>query len=545
MSIRIKRIAGTIVFFLLLFSVLVYIQDLVTPNFDWPVHNRRSLKGIRSAFNEPSNSIDAVYFGTSQTFCSISPMNIYDMSGIRSYNLATTNQRVPVAYHLLKAFLRDQKPKVVVIDASGFFYTEDELQSNAKYEEMVDSLPISRFQDKIETMSEIATLMGKPEDKKYILSSIITLLRYHSNYLLKEEDYWEMYLKDLYQRKGYVATFDFVPVEDDVYRQVRALLDRDDPYASDDDALDKLKAALASNVPYLEKMQQMCNDIGAQLVFVKVPICMNTEHRGYWSANKHDMTQALSEKMGVKFLDMCYEDVGVDWYRDTNDGGAHVNYRGTQKVTARLLKWLQEDFGLSSEQNDQWDKSWSYQKDLFFEEMEYLKLELEDDLINYLQRVREGDFILLTVVSNTVGDYWSDEAQRAFEQATGSKLDLRDEENGAYLSISSHGEIIEERNDKSQCSLETTLENGLNCQLLSRQGKRTVNGFIKIDDTRYDLDLGAGIHFVVYDKKLGCVVDSVCFSASSEKIKAHQDVAYKDNMRHHVIEYAHSWMSKM
>lgn len=541
MSIKIKRAAGAIAFFLLLFATLAWVQDVVTPDFDWPEHNRRSLKGIRSAFNEPKGSIDAVFFGTSQTFCSISPMTMYDIAGVRAYNMASTNQRIPVAYHLLRAILHNQSPKLVVVDASGFFYTEKEMQSAAKYEEMVNSLPWSRIKEKWELMTEIAKLQDRENDWKYILSSVIPLLRYHSNYLLTEQDHVEMYMKDLYQRKGYVATFDFVPVEKENYKIVKAMLDPNDDYASDDDRKEKLQDAIEANEPYLMKMQQLCREHGAELVFMKVPICTTTEHRGYWSYNKHVMTETLAGKMGVKFLDMCYEDIGLDWFKDSNDSGEHVNYRGTKKITARVLKWLQEDFGLASEPNAQWDRQWSYQNEVFAEEMKYLDLELEYDLVKYLERVREGDYVLFTIVSNGLGKYWSDEAQQAFEKTTGTKLDLRKKGNAAYVSVSSQGRIIEERNDRRSCSLQVDLENGLNCKLNSRKTGSRSAGSIVIDAKRYDAP-GQGVHFVVYDNKLGCVVDSVCFNTASRALTAQQYTEYKEAMRMKIIEYVHSQM---
>ena len=541
MSIKIKRAAGTIVFFMLLFTTLVWVQDAVTPDFDWPVHNRRSLKGIRSAFNEPKGSIDAVFFGTSQTFCSISPMTMYDIAGVRAYNLASTNQRIPVAYHLLSAILHDQSPKLVVVDASGFFYTEKEMQSAAKYEEMVNSLPWSRIREKWTLMTEIAKQQDRENDWKYILSSVIPLLRYHTNYRLTEQDNLELYLKDLYQRKGYVATFDTVAVEKENYKIVKAMLDPNDDSASDDDRKEKLTDSIAANEPYLLKMQQLCREHGAELVFMKVPVCTTTEHRGYWSFNKHEMTEALAGKMGVKFLDMCYEDFGVDWFKDSNDGGEHVNYRGTKKVTSRVLKWLQEEFGLSSERNELWDRQWSYQSKVFAEEMEYLELELECDLVKYLERVREGDYVLFTIVSSGLGKYWSDEAQQAFEETTGTKLDLRQKKNAAYVSVSSQGKIIEERNDNNACSIEIDLENGLNCKLSSKKAKSKSAGSIDIDGKRYDSP-GRGVHFVVYDNKLGCVVDSVCFNTASKALKAKQNTEYKEDMRLKIIEYVHGQM---
>ena len=350
-----------------------------------------------------------------------------------------------------------------------------------------------------------------------------------------------MYLKDLYQRKGYVATADFAPVTKKNYRIVRAMLDPKDDFASDDDRKERLKSSIEANEPYLERMQQLCREHGAELVFIKVPVCTTTEHRGYWSANKHDMAQALAEKMGVKFHDMCYEDVGIDWFKDSGDSGEHVNYRGAKKVTASLLQWLREACGLSSEPNEVWDRQWSHQSELFAEEMEYADLELEYDLVKYLERVQKGDYILFTVVSNGVGKYFTAEMQQALEAATGTELNLRKRDNAAYLCISSQGRIIEERSDRNSCSLAVKLENGLDCSLESQKGGDEPEGSIYIDGERFD-EAGRGIHFVVYDNKLGCVVDSVRFNTASETLDAKQYTDYKLNMRRKLIDYVHSRM---
>ena len=544
MSVRIKRIIGVVVFLLLVALVLGWIQGLVTPNYDWPNHMRRSLKNVRSIFNEPKDSIDAIYFGTSQTFCSISPMDIYDSRHIRSYNLATTNQRVPVAYYLLKAALRTQSPKYVVIDASGFYYTRKELKTPARWEEMVDSLPPTYFRERLDMMRENARLQDKGGDRKYILSSILPLLRYHSNYILQKRDYQPLYLNDLYERKGFVATSNFIPVDETDQKTAKAMLDVEDTFADDNDQMDRLKECIEINQPYLEKMQQLCREHGAELVFMKVPVCTTTVHRGYWSANKHDMTQELADRMGVKFLDMSYDDLGLDWNRDSHDGGEHVNYRGAQKITARLGEWLQEDLGLVSSEDAKLDAQWDYQSQLFFEEMDYMNLELEDDPVKFLERVQQGDYVLFTAAASGLGDLWTDEVQQAFESATGTRLDLRDKGNRVYLGVSSHGQVIEERNDKSECTLESELEGGLSCKMEGQAGKGGKNGSITINGTDYTT-AGKGIHFVVYDNQLGCVVDSVCFNLSSQQAVATQNVEYQDNMREKMIDFVHQRMTRM
>ena len=53
---------------------------------------------------------------------------------------------------------------------------------------------------------------------------------------------------------------------------------------------------------------------------------------------------------------------------------------------------------------------------------------------------------------------------------------------------------------------------------------------------------GRGIHFVVYDNNLRCVVDAVCFDTSTEQLKAVQETRYQYVMRQKLIEYVHGQM---
>ena len=544
MSQRIKRIAGAVVFFLLLVFVVGWIQNLVTPKYDWPEHNRRSLKSIASAFNEPKNSLDVIFLGTSQTFCGISPMHFYDNGHIRSYNLASIGQRIPVAYYMLRGLLRRQSPKLVVIDASGFFYTEDELGVSGKWEEIVDSLPMSCYREKLDMIRDIAQRNNRSDDREYLLSALIPLLRYHSDYHVEKESFQKLYINDLYQRKGYVATYRFEPVDETEIRTANAMLYPEDTFADDDDAREMLADCITANEPYLRSIKEMCEAHGAKLAVMKVPVCANTRARGYWSINKHELTQALAERLGVEFLDMSYEDLGLDWRKDSFDGGVHLNHRGAQKICARLLQWMQTEYGIESEKNEKLDSQWAYQSELFAEEMEYNNLELEYDLIEFLDHVQRGNYTLFTTVSNGIGDYWSDEAQRKLEEVTGTGLDLRDEGNAAYLSISCGGEIIEERHDERTCSLNGALKDGLRYDMNSKTGEGKKNGRISIWGSDYATP-GQGVHFVVYDARLGCIVASLCFNTNSPELEATQEPAYQYVMRERLIEFVHDRMKKM
>ena len=70
-------------------------------------------------FSLPHNTVDCLFAGTSHIYCSYIPKQIYDNAGITSASIATSAQSFQNTYWLLKEGLRNQKPKVVVLDISA------------------------------------------------------------------------------------------------------------------------------------------------------------------------------------------------------------------------------------------------------------------------------------------------------------------------------------------------------------------------------------------------------------------------------------------
>ena len=67
-----------------------------------------------------ANSVDVLFLGTSHVGKGISPMKIYENTGIKSYNLFTSMQGVESSFFLLENALKRQQPKVVFLDVSSF-----------------------------------------------------------------------------------------------------------------------------------------------------------------------------------------------------------------------------------------------------------------------------------------------------------------------------------------------------------------------------------------------------------------------------------------
>ena len=70
---------------------------------------------------EPRDSIDVLVLGDSESFCSISPLQLWGEQGITSYVCGTSGQILPLTRSLLLSALSKQHPKVVILETNCLF----------------------------------------------------------------------------------------------------------------------------------------------------------------------------------------------------------------------------------------------------------------------------------------------------------------------------------------------------------------------------------------------------------------------------------------
>ena len=104
---------------------------------------------------------------------------------------------------------------------------------------------------------------------------------------------------------------------------------------------------------YLYKIVELCREKGSEVAFFEIPT-----HFKY-SYAKHNCAQKYADEFGVKFLDLNNVDVGLDWSKDTCDGGNHLNYAGAFKVSEYLGEWIEGNFELPDRRNDEAYADWN------------------------------------------------------------------------------------------------------------------------------------------------------------------------------------------
>lgn len=98
-------------------------------------------------------------------------------------------------------------------------------------------------------------------------------------------------------------------------------------------------------VSYLDKMRELCENEGVQLVLMKAPSLYP-----YWYDEWEQQVRDYADKYGllyVNYLELA-DEIGIDYSTDTYDGGLHMNLSGAEKLSRHLGSVLASKCNLKS-----------------------------------------------------------------------------------------------------------------------------------------------------------------------------------------------------
>ena len=268
---------------------------------------------------EPRDSLDVIFIGDSEAYCSFSPLQLWHERGIASYVCATSAQRLPYTRSILRRALTQQHPHIVILETNCLF-----------------------------RRTSVEFAMGRA------LQDIFPVFEYHERWkTLRAEDFvaeprstWSDPHKG-FRLRTMVSSADARSAESYMRRGAR-------------------RANMGRvNRFYLEQIVDMCHAHGAELVLVSSPSVKN------WSSARHDNVNAVAAELGLPYIDLNdgEDRVVIDWERDTLDRGDHLNLRGASKVTHAVGELLKTRFGLEGHAGDAaylaWDEDFDrYERDV-------------------------------------------------------------------------------------------------------------------------------------------------------------------------------------
>ena len=299
---KLKRV----ILFLLVFAVLLWACSagiqIIVRNVSGSVSGRSRVFASVSA--EKKNTIDVLVAGDSESYTSVSPMDLWDRAGIAAYDCGQPGQRIQETYYILKTAFRTQSPKLVLFETN--------------------------------------TMFRDPGFLKNVQLSLTEPLAYHFP-VIKYHNAWK-------------ALFDGPGGPKKSYKGFE-IRDKVVSYEGDEEYMKetKDKAQIPEVVRiYMEKIKRLCEKNGADLLLVSAPSPKNYNYK------KHNSLEEYARENNLPYVDlnMKFRDIGIDWKQDSYDRGDHLNISGARKVTAYIGEYLADNYDLPDRRNDDGWREW-------------------------------------------------------------------------------------------------------------------------------------------------------------------------------------------
>lgn len=289
---------------------------------------------VNSFYDEPKNTIDVLFMGSSHVYYSIIPMEIWNEYGITSHVIASPSQSDSMTYYLLKSALHYQKPKVVVLE--GYYLMSDcHFFDEGKMRDGIDSMPLFS-KERIEFINlALSDLSIKDRIPYYI-----PFIKYHNRW--KELEDYGFYRPTFF--KGCRLTGKITPLEIPKYDNIPEVPLPD------------------FGIEYFHKIADLCkeNDITLAVYYSPIADANGNKRDWYLDVTGKSLTaEKLCEEAGVPFIKIhTNDDLGLDHNTDFKDNN-HMNVLGAQKVSKYLGKVLLEEFDVPTHKEDPAFQKWN------------------------------------------------------------------------------------------------------------------------------------------------------------------------------------------
>lgn len=309
---------------------LVLILSLLTSVFVPKYYGVWATTAAMDGFYElEDNSIDVLFLGSSQIMTAISPTQIYDETGITSYNLGTEQQNLVTSYFLLREALQYQQPKAVVLDVLFMYPYYSDSALNSKEEFVRKTFDYMKWSsNKWEAVQTLCALDEQHEIENYLFP----FLRYHSRWSdLSLSDFTYFFKNKTNPTNGFSVTTE------------KEALDFQGFIPTDP----SLTASTTETMTlYFEKIVALCEENNISLILIKTP-----RGNGSFGEACHNGIQKLADEHRLCFIDFnektLFDEIEFDAENDYLDV-SHVNYYGAVKITGYLSEYLSNEFAFEN-----------------------------------------------------------------------------------------------------------------------------------------------------------------------------------------------------
>lgn len=320
----------------LVITYFLYITTLlVTPKHydEW-----NSTSTFNGFYQMPKNSVDVIFLGSSHAVSFFSPQEIYNNTGVKSYNLGCEQQNLLASYYWLQEALKYQTPKVVVLETYFLYpYTIGEETPVVNFHEgsLRKAFDFMRPSlNKLKAVRDICTIDSSQRMEDYLFP----MLKYHTRWKeLSELDFTILSHSNKYNPlKGYVF---FSNVSNYEF------------YGYEVTGSTEIETMVNTMEMFLDKITALCSEKGIELILVTTP-------SNQWSEQRHNRVSTYAEDNSIDYIDFCSPEmircINYTFTSDNADYG-HGNAKGAANISKYIAEYIIQSTPVSGSFDSQWE----------------------------------------------------------------------------------------------------------------------------------------------------------------------------------------------
>ncbi len=461
--------------FLLIFAVLFYVATEVLKDKRVELEYDVTAK-VKGFYEEPDNSLDFVFVGSSQLYADIAPNVLFEEYGITSYDFAANEQPLWISYYYIKEALKHQNPKAIVLDVFTVY--------GADYEdEGVNHINLDDLPWNLNKIQAIRAAVPK----ELRASAYFELVKYHDSWSsLDDQKIMNSFYDERNVYKGYspfVVTHDYAEnAPEDVVTQTQR-----EPIP--DKAME-----------WLLKIVELTRAEGVDLILIKTPNGNAERQKLYLSVGD------FAKEQNIPFLNMNV----------IFDGEAHINILQAEKVTKYLGEYLLSRYEITDKRNDPAYALWHEDGRYFYHKKDKCIQIGLSDFDSYFKALREKEWVTLFAMKKTDAVTLSD-SQKAVLTDLGITPDYEMDGQWCYLTLLKDGKAVGDGVQTCEMHEEiVTLSDGHEYKLsYAPDDEGIMLPGLYLDGDNYSMEHD-GINVFIYDTLLNEVVEFAAFDTTEE-----------------------------
>ncbi len=321
--------------FLVLLAVIVSAIQYVLS-----INEYRFYDSVRGFYEEPDNSLDAVYLGASNVYAYWEAPLAFSEYGMTAYSYATSNMPPAALKYMIEEVRKSQPDTLFIINLNIFKNTEVGMQW---LHYLLDYMPFSFT--KLRMMNDLASRCEEGEADK--LEFLFPVIRFHSRWnKLTTDDFYH----PREEMKGSSTYKSFLGRSMDVREIFTATSARE--------------AAEPEQEEQLLDLLNYCDENKVKILFVVVPQAIDDET----VLGQFNTFADIAENRGYPVLHMESDPdiVGLDLSQDFYNE-KHTNVHGALKFSHCLGSYLMENYHFEDKRGDERFASWTTAADNYNE----------------------------------------------------------------------------------------------------------------------------------------------------------------------------------